>query len=133
VGDGHVREETDLLDHVADLAPQLDRGQVADASAVDPDVALVEGDEAVHHLQCSRLAAARRPDADAEGSRGDRQRELAQRMLRAAGVALAHPVEDDLGGSAHAGAPARVGFLIPTSPITPPTAIRNAVIAIALR
>src|SRR5262249_40793 len=116
VGDGHVREEPDLLDHVPDLAPQLDDGQLAAAPTVDPDVPLVEGDEAVDHLERGRLAASRRPDEDAERAGGDRERELAQRVLVAAGVTLAHPVEDDLGGGAHAGAPARVGFLIPTSP-----------------
>ena len=46
VADRHVREEADLLDHVPDPASQLDDGQVADAAAVDPDVALVEGDRA---------------------------------------------------------------------------------------
>ena len=59
VGDRHVREEPDLLDHVADPAPQLDDGQVADAAPVDRDVALVEGDQPVDQLQRRRLAAAR--------------------------------------------------------------------------
>src|SRR5262249_58161651 len=92
VGDGHVREEADLLDHVADLTPQLDGGQLADAAAVDPDVALVEGDQAVDHLQRSRLAAARRPDEDAEGSPGDRQPELPQPLLVTAPVTLPPPL-----------------------------------------
>ena len=39
-GHGHVREEADLLDHVADPAPQLGHVERADARAVDRDVAL---------------------------------------------------------------------------------------------
>ena len=35
VRDGHVREEADLLDHVADPAPQLRLVERADAAAVD--------------------------------------------------------------------------------------------------
>ena len=36
VRDGHVREQADLLDHVADAAAELDDVLVADARAVDP-------------------------------------------------------------------------------------------------
>src|SRR5213078_2854271 len=35
VADGHVREEPDLLDHVADPAPQLDERLVTDAAPVE--------------------------------------------------------------------------------------------------
>ena len=66
LADRHVREEPDLLDHVADPAPQLDDREVADAAAVDPDVALVEGDQPVDQLQRRRLAAAGRADEHAE-------------------------------------------------------------------
>ena len=69
LADGHVREEADLLDHVADAAPQLDDGEVAHAAPVDPDVAGVERDQAVDHLQRGRLAAARRADEHAERAR----------------------------------------------------------------
>ena len=41
---GHVREEPDLLDHVADPAPELDDVLVADARPVDRDVTRVELD-----------------------------------------------------------------------------------------
>ena len=39
LGDGHVREEPDLLDHVADPAAQLRLVERRDAAAVDADVA----------------------------------------------------------------------------------------------
>ena len=40
VSDRHVREEADLLDHVADPAPELGRVQGADAAAGDRDLAV---------------------------------------------------------------------------------------------
>ena len=60
LGDGHVREEPDLLDHVADPAAQLGHVVVADARPVDADVAVVELDQAVDHLHRGRLARAGR-------------------------------------------------------------------------
>src|SRR5581483_3861945 len=127
VADRHVREEADLLDHVADPAAQLDGRQVADAAAVDADVALVEVDQPVDEAQRGRLPAARGPDEDAERAGRDREREAVQRVLLPARVALRDAVEDDLGGRAH------VRFLIPASPIAPPAAISPAVIPIAVR
>ena len=124
-----MREEADLLDHVADPAPQLDDRQLADAAAVDADVALVERDQAVDELQRRRLAAARRADEHAERARRDLERELVERVIVAARVALRHAVEDDLGRAAHASR----RFVIPASPISPPTAISPAVIAIDMR
>ena len=85
VGDRHVREEADLLDHVADPAAELDDGDLADAAPVDADVALVERDEPVHELQRRRLAAAGRADEHAERPGGDLERELVQRGLVAPG------------------------------------------------
>ena len=66
VRDRHVREEPDLLDHVADPAPELGLVELADAAAVDPDVALGEVDEPVDELHRRRLAAARRADEAAD-------------------------------------------------------------------
>src|SRR5439155_18998289 len=106
----------------------LDDGQLPHAPTVDADVAVVERDETVDHLQRGRLAAARGPDEDAERSAGNPERELVQRMLLAARVALRHTVEHDLAGGAHA-----VRFRIPASPIRPPAAISPAVIAIDSR
>ena len=98
LADRHVREEADLLDHVADPAAQLDEGQLADAAAVDPDLAGVERDQPVDHLQRGRLAAARRPDEDAERARRDLERQVVDRRRVTSRVPLRHVVEDDLGG-----------------------------------
>ncbi len=59
LGHGEVREEPDLLDRVADGAPELRRRAVADAHAVDEDVAAGELDHAVDEAHGRRLAASR--------------------------------------------------------------------------
>jgi hypothetical protein len=58
VGNGHVREEPDLLDHIADPAAKLGDVLVTHARSVDPDIALVELDQAVDHLHRRRLPGA---------------------------------------------------------------------------
>ena len=126
LADRHVREQADLLDHVADLAPQLDDGQIADAAAVDADLAGVERDQAVHHLQRRCLAAARRADENAERAGRDLQRQVVDRGRLAACVALGHVVERDL-RSVH-----RL-FLMPVKPMIPPAPTSAAVIHIAIR
>ena len=60
-GHRHVREEADLLDHVADVAAKLRRVERSHAGVVEQDVALVDVDEPVHHLHRGRLAAAGGP------------------------------------------------------------------------
>ena len=104
-----VREEADLLDHIADAAAQLGGRQVADAPPVDADVARVEGDQPVDHLQRRRLAAARRADEDAERPGRDLEREIVERGGVASRIALRDVVEDDLRG----GASFATGFRIP--------------------
>ncbi len=69
VADGQVREQPDLLDDVADPPPQLDRGQGGHVLAVDGDPAARRLDQAVDHLHRRRLAAAGRPDQDADLAR----------------------------------------------------------------
>jgi hypothetical protein len=96
----HPREEPDLLDHVADPAPQLGQRHVLDAAAVDADVALVDRDQPVDHLQRSRLAAAGGADQRAELSRRDGQGEIGDRCGLPPRVALGDVVEHDLGGRA---------------------------------
>ena len=73
--DGQVREETDLLDHVADPAAQLGLVERGHAAPVDPHVARGQLDEAVDELHRRRLAAARRADeaADLAGGNGEGQ------------------------------------------------------------
>jgi hypothetical protein len=70
LADGAVREQADLLDDVADAAPQLgrvDRGHVA---SVDDDVAAGGLDHPVDHPQGGGLAAARGADQDREVTLG---------------------------------------------------------------
>ena len=71
-----MREQSDLLDHVAD-APAERRDVLGHhVHAVDQDLAAGRIDEAVDHLQRRRLAAARRADEDADLARRDRQRKV---------------------------------------------------------
>src|SRR5262249_57210866 len=72
---GNVREEADLLDHVADASPQLGGVEAAYAAPVDRDVALVEVDQPVDELQRRRLAGPGGPDenADFTGRNGERK------------------------------------------------------------
>ena len=89
-----MREEADLLDHVADPAAKLGEVERADAPAVDRDVALGDRDQAVHHLHRRRLAAARRPDEHADLAGG-----IVSESSLTAGAAdpdsARGPVEDD--------------------------------------
>src|SRR5262249_49408417 len=96
VADRHVREQANLLDHVADAAAQLDLGEREDADAVDADVGGVERDEAVHELQRRGLAAAGRTDEYAEAAGRDDERECVERGLVPSRIALRDRVEDDL-------------------------------------
>ena len=82
LGDRLVREETDLLDHVADPAAQLGEVAGGDVLAVDEDPAGRRLDEPVDHLQRRRLAAAGRADEDADLPGRDRE----ERSLTAPGV-----------------------------------------------
>ena len=66
LGDGHVREEADLLDHVADAAAELGLVESVDALPVDPHVARGELDEPVDELHRRRLAAAGGADEAAD-------------------------------------------------------------------
>ena len=107
-------------------------GRSRDAAAVDPDVARVERDQPVDHLQRGRLAAAGRADEHAERAGRDLEREVVERRRVAARVALRHVVEDDLGGARVVLTAAR--FLIPARPIDAARArAAPAVIAIASR
>ncbi len=62
VADGAVREQPDLLDHVADAPAELVDGEGGGVDAVDEDAAARRGDEPVHHLEDGGLPAARRAD-----------------------------------------------------------------------
>jgi len=66
VSDRAVREQADLLDHVADVAPQLVLVAVAHGAAADEDVAARDVGHLVDHPHRGGLAAARRADEDAD-------------------------------------------------------------------
>ena len=100
VGDAHVREQTDVLDHVADLASQLDHVQAPNAPPVDEDVALGHVDQAVDHLHRRGLAAAGRSDEDADLARGHNQRQIAHGSHPPARIAFRDIPENDLRGGA---------------------------------
>ena len=76
LGHGEMWEEPHLLDHVSDPPPQLDRRQRHDVLAVDRDPPRGRLDQAVDHLHCGRLAAARWPDQHADLAGRDRQRQV---------------------------------------------------------
>ncbi len=96
LGDGHVREEADLLDHVADAAAQLGLVERVDALPVDPHVARGELDEPVDELHRGRLAAAGGANEAAHLAGRNREGEVVDRRSCAAGVTLSRVVEDDL-------------------------------------
>jgi hypothetical protein len=93
LGDRAVREEPDLLDHVADVAPQLVLVGLAHAAAADQDVALGDLDHAVDHPHGGRLAAAGGADEHADLARADLEREVVDRRPVAARIALGGPPE----------------------------------------
>ena len=95
--DRHVREQPDLLEHVADAAPQLGELELAHAAAVDRDVALGDRDQAVDHLQRGRLAAPRRADEHADLPGRHLEAEVLHGCACAPGIALDHVFESDLG------------------------------------
>src|SRR5207302_6149297 len=96
--DCEVREQPDLLKHVADAATQLGELQVLHAGAVDRDVAFADRDQAVDHLQRRRLAAARRSNQDADLPRRDGEAEALDSRSLTTRVALDDPAERDLAG-----------------------------------
>ena len=88
LADRLVREQPDLLDDVADLAPQLGGIAVADRPAAEQDVAVGDVDHPVDHPHRSGLAAPRRADEHADVARGHGQRQVVDRIAVGAGVTL---------------------------------------------
>lgn len=68
---GPVRKQADLLDHIADTAPEPDRIDGGYVVPVEEYPALARFDQPVHHLHGGRLAAARRSDERDEFTFGD--------------------------------------------------------------
>ena len=95
-GDRLVREQADLLDHVADSAPQTDRVDAGHVLVVEVDAAAGRLDEPVHHLQGRGLPAAGRPDQHADLPFGHLEAQIGDRD-GAVGKALGDGVEADHG------------------------------------
>ena len=81
-GDRHVREQPDVLDHVAGLAAQRDRVPRRDAAAVHPHLAGVGAQQPVDQPQQRGLAAAAAADQRHHLAFGDRERDVAQHRAR---------------------------------------------------
>ncbi len=95
LGDRLVGEQPDLLDGVADLAPQLGAAHRGVRLAVYEDIALGGLDEPVYHPHRRGLAAPRRAHQNANLSFEDLEGEVVDDGLLRAGVGLAHPPKPD--------------------------------------
>jgi hypothetical protein len=84
LGDGHVREQLEVLEHHADVRTQLRQVglRVADGGAVDEDVALLEGFEAVHAFDQRGFAGAGRAADDDDLALFDLVRAVGQHLGR---------------------------------------------------
>ena len=102
-----VWEEADLLDGVADLAPELRRVALADAPAVEQDVPFGDVDHAVDHPHGGGLAAARWAHEHADLARRDGEREVVHSRLVLARIALGGIPELQRRGSRTRGRPLR--------------------------
>ena len=107
--DLQVREQADLLDRVADVAPQLRRVAVAHRLAVEQDVAARGLDHAVDHPHQRGLAAAGRAHQHADLARRDRQRQLFDSGTRLTRIGLGDVAEFEVGGLRAHGRPLGMG------------------------
>ena len=111
LGDGLVRKQADLLDHVADAPPQGAHLDGHDVFAVDEHLAAAGLDQAVDHLQAGRLAAAARADQHADLAGRDQQRQIDDRALRSVLLADVAELDRCLGHQRARRSPARTGTL----------------------
>ena len=94
VFDRLVREQPDLLDHVADASTQMHRIDVRDVLVLDVDAAARRLDQPVDHAQQRRLPTSRGADEHRDLAVGDFQRQFAHRE-RAVRVPLADGFQTD--------------------------------------
>jgi hypothetical protein len=87
--DGQVREEADLLDHVADLAPELVRLAFEDTSSPEQDLARGQRNHAVDEPHGSRLARARRTNKHTDLAGSDAEAQVLQRVPWLSRITLA--------------------------------------------
>ena len=90
-----MREQSDLLDHIADMAPELDRFAVRDIAAADEDAPGCRLDQPVHHPHRRSFAATGRADQHANLPRLDRQVEAIDGRLHRAGKQLGDMFQAD--------------------------------------
>ena len=100
LGDGHVREQPDALDDVADAASQLVRVALGHVLPVEDDASGGRLDDAVDHLHGGGLAAAGRPDQDHDLALGHLEGEAVNRRLALTGEPLGQLLEADHGAVA---------------------------------
>jgi DNA-binding transcriptional ArsR family regulator len=93
LADGLVREQTDLLNRVADLAAQVGGALLTHGLAVEEDVAARHLDHPVHEAHRGRLAAARRADENADLAGGHDEAQVRDRGLGGLAKDLAHVAE----------------------------------------
>src|SRR5439155_12470102 len=74
----HVRKESNLLQYVADAAPQADRFPRARVAALDDDGARVGLEQPVDQLQQRALPRAAAADEREHVARSDREREIVE-------------------------------------------------------
>ena len=90
-----MREEARLLDHVADLTPEVGGRAFAHRRPVDQDVALGDVDHAIDHPHRRRLAATRRAYEHADLAGGYVDLELVHGGVVRAGIDLRRLLERD--------------------------------------
>ena len=100
VGDGHVREQPGLLDHVPDPATQLDGVDLRDVPSVHHDGAGIRVMQAVDELDERRLSAARCAEHAHELAGLDGEAHVVEGRRRRAGKTLRDVNEFDCGGHA---------------------------------
>ncbi len=93
-----MREQADLLDHVAHLSPQLRRRSRGHRAAADLDVAGGDLDGAVDHPHRRGLATAGGADEDADLAGLDLEAEVADGVRFGAAVALGDVAERNRSG-----------------------------------
>ena len=98
--DGHVRKQADVLEHVADAAPQPDAVPLAGVAILHPNGSGGRQDQAIHQLQDGALSGAAASDEDHDFPRFDRQREPAEHR-RSFGVAKVGSFELNNGRRSH--------------------------------
>ena len=78
LGHGHVREQADALEHIADAPAQQRSGLAAHGTALEPHLSLIRFDQAVDGLERGGLARSGGADQGGEGSGGEGEADAAQ-------------------------------------------------------